>query len=85
VKPEGPEAYRRIKELRVVVNHRLNAIWEDSVAPRVHACLDEIGVLWTSTDVVRIGVIGETSQVVLWIGVKPKCLAGEDAHAAAYR
>ena len=56
---KGPEAYRRIKQLGTVTGHRLNnvTVWEKNVAPRVHACLDELGIKWTSTDVVRIGEV----------------------------
>src|SRR5262245_50384155 len=34
-KPKGMEAYRRRKELRVLVNHKLNMIWETEVASQV--------------------------------------------------
>jgi hypothetical protein len=84
--PTGPEAYRKVKQLGIVVNHKLNTAWEHDVAPKVLACLEEMGVLWTSTDIVRIGVVGESSApVILWIGVKPKSLADEDANTAAFR
>ena len=34
---------------------------------------------WTSLDVVRIGIVGESSApVILWIGVVPKSLSGEN-------
>ena len=85
-KPKGPEAYRKLKQLGVVVNHTLNTVWEDNVALKIHACLDEIRVEWTSTDVVRISEVGASSApVILWVGVKPKSLTGEDASNAAFR
>jgi hypothetical protein len=85
--PTGPEAYSRLKELGVVVNHRLNTIWEHDVAPKVIAFLDEMGVLWTSVDVVRINLVEDTepsAPIILWIGVKAKSLSAEDGEIAAY-
>ncbi|EGO23607.1 hypothetical protein SERLADRAFT_416027 [Serpula lacrymans var. lacrymans S7.9] len=82
--PTGPEAYSKLKQLGVVFNHKLNTIWEDKVAPEILTFLDGMGVKWTSIDVVRIGEIGESAPIVLWIGVKPKTLAGEDANKAAF-
>ncbi len=76
----------RDKQLGVVVNHKLNTIWEFDVAPKILACLDDMGVLWTSADVVRIGlVVNSSPPIVLWIGVKPKSLTGENTNAAAFR
>ena len=85
-KPKGPEAYRQLKQLGVVVNHKLNTIWEDKVAPKVHACLDKMAIRWTSTDVVRLGIVGESpAPIILWIGVAPEpLLDAEDANAAAF-
>ena len=84
-KPTGPEAYRKIKQLGVVVNHELNGVWEFKVAPKVQDCLDEMQVLWTSLDIVRICEVGGPSTVTLWIGVKPKSLDDKDANTAAFR
>ncbi|KAN0072157.1 hypothetical protein V8E54_009886 [Elaphomyces granulatus] len=84
-KSEGPEAYRKIKQLGVVVNHKLNSVWEFEVAPKAQACLDKMQVLWTSLDIVRIGEVGVPSTITLWIGVKPKSLDGEHANIAAFR
>lgn len=64
------------------VNHKLNTDWEDNVALKVHACLDGLEVEWTSTDVVHIGEVGESSA--LWIGVIPKSLTGQVANIAAF-
>jgi hypothetical protein len=58
-RPKGPEAYQKFKQLGVVFNHKLNTVWEHNVAPKVHAFLDEMGVKWTSTDIVRIGEVGD--------------------------
>ena len=56
------------------------------MALKVYACLDEIGVKWTSTDMVRIGEVrGPSAPIILLIGVKPKSLASEDADTAAFR
>ncbi|KAK7447048.1 hypothetical protein VKT23_014258 [Stygiomarasmius scandens] len=83
--PTGPEAYRVIKELRTVGNHALNEVWEDNLALKLHALLDSMKVKWTSTDVVRIGVAKEAdAHVVLWIGVVPASLSGDDGVAVAY-
>ena len=56
--PTGPEAYRKLKELRVVGNHAINEVWEDNLALKLRALLDSMKVKWTSTDVVRIGNTG---------------------------
>jgi hypothetical protein len=75
----GPEAYPQRKELKVVGNHALNNIWENTLAPLVLALLESEGVKWTSVDVVRIGNAGEASApVILWIGVIPTSLSHID-------
>ncbi|KAJ7226228.1 hypothetical protein C8J57DRAFT_1093524, partial [Mycena rebaudengoi] len=51
---------------------------------KVRDLLDLMKVKWTSTDVVRIGNAGESSApVILWIGVMPASLAGNDGIAVA--
>lgn len=41
---------------------------------------------WTSTDVVRIGNAGESSApVILWIGVMPESLSGDDGIVVAHK
>ena len=85
-KPTGLEAYRELKELRPVFGHKLNTVWK-GVGPKVRNILDSIGVLWTTIDVVRFVKVGEgeaVGPVVLWIGVAPETLCGEDAHTAAH-
>lgn len=78
--------YNQRKQLGTVVDHKLNTAWEYDVAPRILACLDELGALWTSADIVRIEIVDRShAPVVLWIGVKPGSLAGKDAVVAAYR
>jgi hypothetical protein len=84
-KPKGPEAYHKLKQLRVLVNHKLNTNWENEVAPKVLACLEELKVEWTSLDIVRIGEVEASSDPTLWIGVKPKSLTTEDANTTAFR
>ncbi|KAJ7439344.1 hypothetical protein FB451DRAFT_1302210 [Mycena latifolia] len=82
--PTGPEAYRKLKELRAVGNHPLKEVWEGNLALRVHALLDSMEVKWTSTDVIRIGGTGESSvPVILWIGVMPTSLSGADGVVVA--
>ncbi|KAH8111885.1 hypothetical protein DFH11DRAFT_1546184 [Phellopilus nigrolimitatus] len=86
--PRGPEAYPVRKELRPVGNHPLADVWEDNLALKLHALLDSMDVEWTSTDVVRIGLANEPSApapVILWIGVFPESLSGDDGVAAAYK
>ncbi|KAH9051592.1 hypothetical protein EDB83DRAFT_2226108 [Lactarius deliciosus] len=77
--PTGPEAYSRLRELRVVGEHEISDVWEDDLALKVHAILHAKGVDWTSTDVVRIRYIDDdddpSGDVVLWIGVRPDSLS----------
>ncbi|KAI0086259.1 hypothetical protein BDY19DRAFT_962251 [Irpex rosettiformis] len=75
------------KELSVVVNHKLNTIWEFQVAPKVQACLNELRVRWTSLDVVRISEIEDSrmTAIVLWIGVKPNSIDGDHARVSVFR
>lgn len=83
--PTGPEPYLRRKVLRVVGNHDIKDVWEDDLALKVHAVLEQKGVDWTSTDVVRIGYEDEPpGTVVLWIGVKPGSVSYEVAIDAAF-
>jgi hypothetical protein len=70
--PSGPEAYPRVKELRIPGDHDLFKVWEDNLAFKVHAILDQNDVDWSSTEIVRIGYVDEPSvlgNVILWIGV----------------
>lgn len=99
--PVGLEAYRFQHRLRVVVNHALSdtTIWEDVVAPEVHAALDMLGVKWTSTDVVHIYIVNRKERVkdgnnipepkpaILWIGVDTDTtsLSHDQAVAAAHK
>ena len=84
VEPTGPEAYRRLGQLRGVFGHKLNDNWKD-LGPKVRDLLDSQGVLFTSIDVVRFIRDGEwpeprvISPVILWIGVLPDTLLVEDA------
>jgi hypothetical protein len=57
--PTGQEEYGVLKELRPVGNHPLREVWEDNLALKLHALLDSMKVDWTSTEVVRIGKLGE--------------------------
>jgi hypothetical protein len=82
-KPTGPEAY---KELRPVGKHILQDVWSDNLASKVLALLDSMKVKWTSLDVVRfLNTANSYSTVVLWIGVLPASLSGDDGVVAASR
>ncbi|PBK83108.1 hypothetical protein ARMGADRAFT_679182 [Armillaria gallica] len=82
--PTGPEAYRELKELCAVGNHALKEAWEGNLALKLHALLDSMKVQWTSTDVVRIRNVGESSApVILWIGVMPASLSCDDGVVVA--
>ena len=84
--PTGPEAYPKRKELRAVGNHALKDVWEDNLSSKLHALLDSMETKWTSTDVVRIGIVGESSApVILWIGVMPGSLSGHDGVVVAFK
>jgi hypothetical protein len=49
--PDGPEAYLKIRDLRVVGNHPFKEVWEDNLALKLHTLLDSMRVKWTSTSV----------------------------------
>jgi hypothetical protein len=80
------EAYTVLSELHPVFGHKLNTVWKD-LGPKVCDFLDSAGVYWTTIDVVRfikVEGVEPAGPVVLWIGVCPETLLGEDAHTAAY-
>ena len=82
--PDGPEAYRKIKELRPVGNHALKGVWEDNLAIKLHVLLDSMKVKWISTDVVRIRNTEESfAPVILWIGMMLRSLSGDDGAVVA--
>ncbi|KAG9019614.1 hypothetical protein FRB90_012460 [Tulasnella sp. 427] len=87
--PTGVEAWSVsvVRELRAVGSHdALQEIWEDSLAPKVHALLDSMRVKWTSIDVVRIPLSEEPSgPVILWIGVMPSSLSGHEGVDVAFK
>ena len=77
--PTGPEAYRVLRELRQIFNHKIMC------PDKVIAYLDSLKIKWTSIDGVRFAKFEEApGPVVLWIGVTPEALSGEDAHTAAF-
>ena len=85
VMPNGPEAYRRLKQLRGVFGHKINDEWKN-LGPKVCDLLDSQGVLFTSIDVVRFlndGAGEVVGPVILWIGVRPDTLLGKDAFTSA--
>ena len=74
--PPSLEAYNRLNKLRIIGDHKIKEIWEDDLAFKVHAI--ENKVEWTSTNIIHIGYIEEfSSNVILWIGVKPDSLSYE--------
>ncbi|KAG8780249.1 hypothetical protein FRC12_023305 [Ceratobasidium sp. 428] len=76
--PRGPEAYLVAKELKPVGPHDLNRVWESVVASAMVAYLEKQQVAWTSLDPVRIGYAGgEYFPVIIWVGVIPRSLPGE--------
>ncbi|CAA7262387.1 unnamed protein product [Cyclocybe aegerita] len=84
--PTGRWASYNDKDLRVVGNHPIKDVWEDNLALKVMDLLDSMKVKWTSLDVVRIGIVEEDfAPVILWIGVIPTSLSGEEGVIAAYK
>ncbi|KAF8467938.1 hypothetical protein DFH94DRAFT_795956 [Russula ochroleuca] len=86
--PKGPEAYRRLKHLYPVYDHKLGDNWED-VRPKVRDLLDKHQVRFSTIDLVRFRTVPDQqtpaviSPVVIWVGVLPDSLAGEDAFNSA--
>ncbi|KAG6887900.1 hypothetical protein C0995_011723, partial [Termitomyces sp. Mi166 len=81
--PNGPEAYRPLKELRPVFGHKINDVWKD-LGPKVCQLLDSKELLWTSINVVRFKVDrGPVGPVILWIGVVPSTVSSNDACTSA--
>ncbi|TCD69501.1 hypothetical protein EIP91_007431 [Steccherinum ochraceum] len=74
--PVDPEAYPMPKEIRSVSCHKIGDVWENKLAPKLHAVLNSNNVDWTSTDVVRIGYVHKPSEsnTIVWIGVEPSSL-----------
>ena len=82
--PPGMEAYRKAKELRAAGEHAIEKVWEGNLAFKIHSLLDSAKVEWTSTDVVRIGKVGEPfAPIILWIGVEPNTLPHPDGIVVA--
>lgn len=52
------------KDLRPVGKHPLGLVWEVDLALKLHSLLGSLDVKWTSTDVVHIGIHGESSALV---------------------
>ena len=77
--PTGPEAYLRPKTIRPAWQHKLQDLWEEELGPQIHHLMEDKGVRWTSTDVVRIGYATEaTAPMVIWIAVIPNSLSREE-------
>ncbi|KAG6820199.1 hypothetical protein H0H93_004049 [Arthromyces matolae] len=87
VEPTGLWTVYPNKELRPVFGHKLNEEWKN-VGPKVRDLLDEQHVRFTSIDVVRLRTEVDmryfvTGPVIIWIGVCPGSLLGEDAFNSA--
>lgn len=88
VMPKGPEAYRRLKYLYPVYDHKLGDKWGD-LGPKVRHLLDEQQVRLSTIDLVRFRTVPDQQTpvvigpVVIWIGVLPDSLTGEDAFNTA--
>jgi hypothetical protein len=62
--------YPRPKRLMFPGEHKIHEIWEDNLAFKVHAILDQTGVDWSSTEIVGIGYADDgCGDLILWIGV----------------
>lgn len=88
VAPTGMKAYRQLKELRPVGYHAIKDVWEDNLAIKLYTLLDSMGVKWTSIDVVRIvnaGAPSNSAPVIIWIGVAPESLSGDDGVVVAHK
>jgi len=82
--PTGPEAYLKPKTIRTAGQHKLQGLWEEELGPQIHQLLEDKGVRWTSTDVVRIGYATEaTAPMVIWIAVIPNSLSREHGEMVA--
>lgn len=82
VDPTGPEEYPELKELKPVFGHKIATVWKN-LGNKVYHYLDLLKIMWTSIDVVRFAKVGEApGPVVLWIGVTPKSLSGNEAYTA---
>ncbi|KAG8988593.1 hypothetical protein FRB94_000575 [Tulasnella sp. JGI-2019a] len=86
VMPKGQEAYRRLKQAHGMFGHKLNAIWNDDVGPKVRDLLITQNVAWTSIDIVRFVTDGDEDgdekirgPVVIWVGVVPDSLDSNSA------
>jgi len=64
VMPKGQQAYRRLKQAPGVFSHKLNAIWNDDVGPKVRDLLIAQKVAWTSINVVRFVTDGDGDEKI---------------------
>jgi hypothetical protein len=82
--PKGPEAYRRLKHLYPAFDHKLGDKWED-VRHKVCDLLDKQQVRFSTIGLARFRTVPDRQTpavigpVVIWVGVLPDSLAGEDA------
>lgn len=84
VMPKRPEAYRHLKHLYPVYHHELGNKWED-IGPKVRDILDKQHARFSTIDRVRFRTVPDQqipaalSPAVIWIGVLPDSLIGEEA------
>lgn len=83
-RPEGFEAYRKLKHALGVFGHKLNNVWNEQVGPLVRDALNTHKIPWTSIAVARFLTDGDgggqiLSPVVIWVGVRPNALLAADA------
>ncbi|KAK0207441.1 hypothetical protein IW262DRAFT_1450873 [Armillaria fumosa] len=96
--PRGPEAQRRLKELREVFNHPITKVWNHDLGWRVVKVMDAHTVRFTTIDVVRFKMVeidedtdeemveakkSVVGPVTIWIGVFPESTSATAAHNAA--
>ena len=73
----GLAAHPKKKQLKNIGNHPISRQW-DRLAQAIITILDLKAINWTSIDAVRIGYDNEYAFPIVWIGVQPKSLGGED-------
>lgn len=71
------DAHSVKKQLKVIGKHPISGQW-DRLAQTIITILDSKAIKWSSIDAVRIGYDNEYAFPIVWIGVQPKSLGGED-------
>ncbi|EUC54593.1 hypothetical protein RSOL_057900, partial [Rhizoctonia solani AG-3 Rhs1AP] len=81
--PSGPNAEWDFQELGPVRHKALSEAWEGGLPKEVIALLRSMDVKYTSVSAVRFKPVADDTiyapvRVVVWIGVRPKSLCGDD-------